>query len=233
MKALYKKELIYYFNNIVGYVIAFLFAVFANFMFMKDLFLRGDSSMRPFFDTLPWIILIFIPALSMKVFSEEKKVNTFEVLMTLPISEKNIVLAKFLNLLTFSSLCLALTFSIPFTLFIIGKVYWPVIITSYLGTLMLIASFIALSMYFSSLTKNQVVSYLFSVLFCFLLTMLGSNFLAGILSGLIQKSITYLSPIYHYENFLKGLLDIRSVFYFISFVVLMLFLTITNLEKRK
>jgi len=232
MTNLLKKELSYYFNNPVGYIIAVLFAIFANFLFIKDLFLRGDSSMRPFFDLLPWLLLIFLPALTMRIFAEEKRVNTIEVLLTLPISETSLVLAKFCALLIFSLLILALTFLIPLTLTFIGKPYLPEITVAYGGAFLLSASFIAVSLFFSSSTKNQIVAFLSSVLTIFFLLLLGSDFFASFIPRFLQENLNTFSPLYHYSNFLKGLVDLRSLLYFISFSVLFIFLSVINLEKR-
>jgi ABC-2 type transport system permease protein len=230
---LFKKELSYYFNNPIGYIVATLFAIFANFLFIKDLFLRGDSSMRPFFDILPWLFMVFIPALTMRIFAEEKRVNTIEVLLTLPISETNIVIAKFASLLIFSFFTLLLTLLIPVTLISVGKPYLPEIIVGYVGAFLLSASFISLSMFFSSLTKNQIVAFLCSVLTIFLLIVIGGDFLVSFIPRFIEENLNSFSPLYHYDNFLKGLVDLRSIIYFVSLKALFLFLTVINLEKRE
>jgi len=233
MVNLFKKELSYYFNNPIGYIIAILFAVFANFLFIKDLFLRGDSSMRPFFDILPWLFLIFISALTMRIFAEERRVNTIEVLLTLPISETTIVVAKLFALLIFSGFILLLSLSIPLTLMAIGKPHLLEIIMAYGGVFLLSASFISVSIFFSSLAKNQIVAFLCSVLTIFLLMVVGGDFLAFFIPRFIQENLNFFSPLYHYSNFLKGLVDLRSVVYFISFTMLFVFLTVINLEKRE
>lgn len=232
MLTLYKKELSYYFNNPIGYIVSILFAVFANFLFIKDLFLRGNSSMRPFFEILPWLFLVFIPALTMRIFSEEKRVNTIEVLLTLPVSETVVVGAKFLALLVFSLFTLLLTLSIPVTLIFVGKPYLPTIIVGYLGAFFLSAGLISLSMFFSSLTRNQIVAFLSSLLTTFVSIVLGGDFLASFIPNPIHRPLSYFSPLYHYGNFLKGLVDLRSVVYFFSLTVLFLFLTVVNLENR-
>src|SRR3989344_5665671 len=108
MKNLYKKEIAYYLNNPIGYIVVILFAVFANFLFVKDIFVVGSASMRPFFSFLPWLFLVFVPALTMRILSEEKRVNTLEVLLTLPVSETQVVLAKFFALLTVAAVGLLL-----------------------------------------------------------------------------------------------------------------------------
>lgn len=233
MMTLFKKELSYYFNNPIGYIVAVLFAIFANLLFIKDLFLRGESSMRPFFDLLPWLLLVFIPALTMRIFSEEKRTNTIEVLLTLPTIETEIVVAKFLALAVFSWLIFILTLSIPITLAIIGKpAVWEMIV-SYFGALLLTASFISISLFFSSLTKNQIIAFLSSVLTIFFLIVLSGDFLVSFIPRFIQEAVSSLSPISHYESFLKGLIDVRSLFYFLSLMILFLFLTVVTIEKRE
>jgi ABC-2 type transport system permease protein len=229
---LFKKELAFYFNNPIGYVVAILFAMFANFLFIKDLFLKGDSSMRSFFEVIPWLTLIFIPALTMRIFAEEKRTNTLETLITLPIYETTIVLAKFLALISFTLITLLLTISIPISLSTLGKIVVSEIIVSYIGVIFLSMALISLAMYFSSTTKNQVLAFLFTVVIGFLLMMVGSDFLSTVLPNFIQEWLLFLSPIYHYENFLKGVIDIRSIGYFLSFSLTFIFLTIINLEKR-
>lgn len=233
MLSLFKKELSYYFNNPVGYIVAILFAIFANFLFIKDLFLRGDSSMRPFFDILPWLFLVFIPALTMRIFAEEKRVNTIEVLLTLPLSETTIVVAKLAALLIFSIFTLLLTLLIPVTLMLVGKPYSPEIGVAYCGAFLLSAAFISVAIFFSSLTKNQIVAFLCSVLTIFLLIVMGGDFLASFVPRFIQENLSSFSPLYHYSNFLKGLVDLRSVVYFVSLTTLFIFLTVINLEKRE
>jgi ABC-2 type transport system permease protein len=233
MRTLLKKELAYYFNNPIGYIVATLFAIFANFLFIKDFFLRGDSSMRPFFDILPWLFMVFIPALTMRIFAEEKRTNTIEVLLTLPVSETTIVVAKLSALLILSVFILLLTLLIPLTLMFIGKPYLPEIIVAYGGAFLLSVAFVSVSLFFSSLTKNQIVAFLCSVLTIFLLVVVGGDFLTSFIPRFIQENLNSFSPLYHYNNFLKGLVDLRSVAYFVSLTILFIFLTVINLEKRE
>lgn len=232
MLHLYQKELKYYLNNAAGYIIVILFAVFVNFLFMKDLFVGGSASLRPLFSVLPWLMLIFIPALVMRTISEEKRTNTIEVLLTLPISETQIVLAKFLALLTVFTMAMLLTAAIPVTLVIIAKLYIPELIVGYAGVILMAASFISISMFFSSLTKNQVVALLSSVIVLFLLSVTSTDFASSVLPKTAQDALVYFSPLYHLENFINGVIDLRSVFYFLSFSAVFLFLAVIDLEKR-
>lgn len=237
MKALYKKELQFYLNNPIGYIVIILFAVFANFLFVKDIFVMGSASLRPFFDILPWLLMIFVPALTMRSISEEKKTNTLEVLLGLRVSETQIVLSKFLALLTMVGIGLLLTVSLPFSLhFLISnagsKVYIPEFLTGYFGELLLAAAFIAISLFFSSQTKNQVVAFLLSVITLFFLIVSSTDFVAGVLPRFIYDFVTYISPVTQVSSFVKGVLDLRSIYYFVSFTAIFLILTIIDLERR-
>lgn len=233
MLSLYKKELNYYLNNPVGYIVLILFALFANFLFVKDIFLVGSASMRPFFNFLPWLFIIFIPALTMRIFAEEKKANTIEVLLTLPVSETQIVLSKFFALMTLIFISLILTIGLPISLAFLTQLYLPEIGIGYIGVFLFTCSLVSLSMFFSNQTKNQMVAFLASILSIIFLLVLSTDFLATILPKFIQDNLVYLTPIYHLQNFAKGVIDLRSVFYFLSFTLVFLFLTVIDLEKRK
>lgn len=232
MRTLYKKELNYYLNNPIGYIIVILFAVFANFLFLKDIFIIGSASMRPFFSLLPWLYLVFIPALSMRIISEEKRSNTMELLLTLPVSETQIVLAKFLALETLLVIALLLTLGLMVSISFLTKIYLPEVLIGYLGALLLGKIFISISMLFSVFTKNQVVAFLISVLSLFIILVLGTDFMAGVLPKFIIDILGYFTPMYHFQNFIKGIIDLRSIVYFLSVLILSLLVTIVSLEKR-
>jgi ABC-2 type transport system permease protein len=232
MLNLYKKELQYYLNSPIGYIIVILFVVFANFLFMKDIFVVGSASMRPFFTLIPWLFLVFIPALTMRIISEERRTNTIEVLLTLPVSETQVVLSKFFALATIMGVALVLTMGMPVSLFFLTKLYFPEVFIAYLGSFLMSSSFIAISMFFSSLTKNQVVAFLASIIALFFLLVSGTDFLGTVLPRVILDFLTYFVPQYHFQNFVKGVFDMRSVMYFVSLISIFLFLTIVNLEKR-
>ncbi|MEO6508606.1 MAG: ABC transporter permease, partial [Patescibacteria group bacterium] len=125
MKTLFKKELNYYLNNPLGYIVVILFAVFANFIYIKDIFVIGQASMKAFLGSMPWLLMIFIPAIAMRSFSEEKRNNTLESLLTLPVSESEIVVSKFLALLTLLAIALLLTLGLPIGLVIKSGLYVP------------------------------------------------------------------------------------------------------------
>ncbi len=237
MKALYKKELQFYLNSPVGYIVIVLFAILSNFWFVKDMFVWNSASLRPFFDTLPWFMMIFIPALTMRSLSEEKRTNTLEILLSLPVSETQIVLSKFLALLTLVGIGLFLTVSLPFSLHFLtqtaqSKVHIPEFLTGYLGELFVAAAFISLSLFFSSQTRNQVVAFLASVLTLFFLMILSSDLLANFIPRAFLDVTYLLTPATQLSSFVKGIIDLRNIYYFVSFTGLFLLLTIIRIERR-
>ncbi len=232
MLTLYKKELQYYLNNPIGYIVVILFSVFVNFLFVKDIFVVGVASMRGFFDIAPWLLMIFIPAVTMRIFSEEKRINTLEILLSLPVGEEKIVIAKFLALLTIVAIGLGLTFSLPLSLSFLTKIYLPEVIVGYLGLILFSIMAISFSMIFSLLTKNQVVAFLASAIVIFISLVLGGDFFASILPRLVRDFLIYFSPQYHLLNFEKGVIDLRGVFYFLSGTIIFLLINIFLLKNR-
>ncbi len=233
MKSLLKKELDFYLNNPLGYIVIVLFSIFINFFFVKDVFVSSIVSVRPLFNYLPWFLLIFIPVVSMRIFAEEKRLNTIEVLLTLPINEKTIVLAKFFALLILYFISLLLTFGLVIFLFFFSKLSLVEVVVGYLGELLFGTALISLSIFISNKTKNQLVAFFISVLANFFLIVLASDFMASVLPRLVIDNLIYFSPVYHLENFIKGIIDLKSLVYFLSFISLFLFLTINDLKKRQ
>lgn len=233
MKTLFKKEINYYLNNPLGYIIVILFAVFINFWVVKDVFVSSVASIKPFFNLLPWFLMIFVPALSMRIFAEEKKVNTIEVLLTLPLNEVTIFLAKFLALFILVCLGLVLTFGLPLFLAFFSHLSLVEVIVGYLGALLLSAVFISLSIFLSNKTKNQVIAFLLALIVNFILLVLTTDFLASIMPKIVLDLFNLYSPINHYQNFIKGLVDLRSLFYFLSFFLVFFLLTVIDLKRRK
>jgi len=238
MIALFKKEIQFYLNNPLGYIVLVLFGVFANFLFVKDIFVYGSASLRPFFEILPWVYMIFVPAVTMRLIAEEKRTNTMEVLLSLPISEIQIVLAKYLSALFMSVFGLVLTLGLPISMYILTgsigtRIYLPEVFTGYFGVILLVSVFVSISLYFSSVTKNQILAFLMSVVVLFFLVIFSTDFSASILPGFLQEHLNYFSPMTQAENFFKGVIGLRSTFYFLSMTVLFLFLTVVDIEKRK
>lgn len=232
MKPLYKKEVMQYINSPAGYVIPLLFSLFANYFFMKDVFVVGSASMRPFFGIAPWLLMIFIPALAIRSFSEEKRTNTIEVLMTLPLTEQQIVLAKISSIFTICAGSLLLTLSVPLILLGVSKLFIPEVIVGYTGLLLLSLSYISFCVYVSIRISNTIASFLFSTVFLFIATTLSSDFLSNVLPKIAQDALLFISPLLHSQYFFKGVIDLRSLFYFVGISFLFFRLTVMELQKR-
>ncbi len=237
MKSLIRKELGHYFNNPYGYIILAVFGVFANFLFVKDLFVVGTVSMRQFFALVPWVAMVFVPAIAMRSLSEERRLNTIEILRTLPCTETQIVLSKFVAIVITASVGLVLTLGLPVSLNLLGaktggSLYLPEVLIGYLGLVAYMGMGIAISLFYSGMTANQVVALLLSTVTLFVLNLVGSDFVSTVLPKFAQDILMTLSPINHLETFVKGVLDIRAIFYFVSVIAIFIFLTIVDLEKR-
>lgn len=237
MKALIKKELGHYLNNPFGYIVIILFAVFANFMFMKDVFVVGQVSMRQFFVLLPWIAMVFVPAITMRTLTEERRTNTIEILHTIPLTAMQIVMGKFIALVLVAMIALALTLGLPVSLNIVGMgagstLYLPEVLIAYVGVVLFFAMTISISLFLSGGTNNQVVAFLLGALALFFLNVIGTDMVNSLVPRAVEDVLTLLSPANQLDSFIKGVLDLRSIFYFISTTGIMLFLTIMDIEKR-
>jgi len=232
MKTLFKKEVQFYFNNPIGYIVISLFAATINFLFIKDIFIVNIASMKQFFSFLPWVLLFFIPALSMRIFSEEKRTNTMELLLTLPITETQIVISKFLALLSLIVINLILTLALPIYLAISTHIYIPEILVGYVGIIMFSSFFLSISIFFSLKSKNQIVSFLISLITHFILLSISSDLFSGILPKFVQDILIFFAPLSHLQNFIKGTLDLRSILFFLSGTILFIILTVLDLEKK-
>ncbi len=233
IKLIFRKEVSFFLNTFAGYVVVFIFASLVNFFFVKDLFAVGSFQMSSFFSIIPWIFVFFIPALTMRLLAEERKQNTIEVLLSLPLKESDIVLGKFFSAVFLVLLGLVLTLPVPLFLSLKAGVYLPEVFSGYLGVILLAAGFIALSLYISSLTDSYVISFLSSSLILLFLLLFQSTLVSGVISEDLLRPFSFILPLSHYPDFTKGLIEIDSVFYFLSMAGLFLFLTIINLERRQ
>ncbi|MBI1863209.1 ABC transporter permease subunit [Candidatus Microgenomates bacterium] len=233
MKAIYKKELGHFFNNPLGFIVIVLFALFGNFLFIKDIFSVGSASMRPFFVTTGWLLTILVPALAMRGFAEEKRTNTLETLLTLPLREWDIVFGKTLAIITVTAIALALTMGLPIALALIAHLYLPEILIGYLGILLMSAAFTSIALFFSLKTNNQIVAFFISAVVLFILMAFSGDFVASFIPRSLSDSVVFLMPPTHIEPFIKGILDLRSIVYFLMLIGLFTYLTASELEGRQ
>jgi ABC-2 type transport system permease protein len=235
VSAVFKKELGGYFASPVGYVFIIFYLLVSNgfFFFVQDFFRAGQASMRDYFAILPWVFLIFVPAISMRLWAEEKKVGTLEVLLTMPLRESEAVLGKFLAGFAFLAITLAFSVTVPVSVGLVGRPDWGLIVASYLGALLLGAAYLSVGLWVSSLTESQVVAFIVSVTVIFAL--LAAGVLPAYLGSLgwLAAVCEHVSLLSHFQNIIRGVLDSRDVVYYLSVIALFLFLNAKNIEARK
>ncbi len=232
MREVYKKEIGQMLGSPAGYIAPALFALFLGYMFVKDVFVIGSASLRAFFGVAPWLLFIYIPALAMRSLSEEKRTNTLEVLLTLPISERGIIAGKLFALSMITAVSWGLTLSVPLVLGSLTNISVLESLIGYVGVFLFSVMYISFSLYVSSRIPNQIASFLVSSIVLFFVTTLSSDFLANILPKVVQDFLLIVSPTLHLDNFSKGVIDFRSLAYFFGLTYLFYELTVAELAKR-
>ena len=234
IKAVAKRELIGYFSSPVAYVFLVIFLLLGGFFtFMvgrAPFFELGQSSLASFFIWQPWLFLFLVPAVGMRLWSEERRLGTIELLLTMPITAWQAIVGKFLASWLFLALALFLTFPLILTVNYLGSPDNGVIFGSYVGCLLMAGGYLAVSCMTSAITRNQVVSFILSVVICLFLILAGFPPVTEFLSKLTSKpwvvdGVAALSVITHFEGFQRGVLDSRDLIFFLSLIGFSLFTT--------
>jgi len=237
-KALYRKELAGYFYSPVAYVfiIMFLLASVGSTFFLGQFFESGQASLDGFFFFHPWLYLFFIPAIGMGLWAEESNQGTLELLLTLPIGVGEAVMAKFLAAWSFISLGLALTFPLVLSVGYLGSPDYGVIATGYLGSFLMAGAFLAFASFTSSLTSNQVVSFILSLMVCLVLVLSGWGVFMDILNRFLPPQVTEWISTFsftsHFKPFNQGVIDLRDLVFFVSFIGLSLVATYRVITRK-
>lgn len=227
--ALYKREMRSYFSTPLAYVFIVIFLMLAGiFTFYIGGFLpRGQADLEPFFTWHPWLYLFLAPALGMRLWAEERKTGTFELLMTLPVSMGSAILGKFLAAWSMMGISLALTFPIWITVNVLGNPDNGVIVAGYLGSLLMSGAYLAVSACVSATTRNQVIAFVVSLVLCFAFQLLSFPLILDLfrpwLPGAAISFMATLGFLQHFESIIRGVVDFRDVLYFITFIGLWLY----------
>lgn len=234
----FKREFFGYFRSPVAYVFLAVFLVAAVGLpwFLGNFFDSNDASLNTFFLFVPWVFLFLIPAVGMRLWAEEKRSGTWELLFTLPLSTGQAVLGKFLAGWAFISLAIVLTFTLPLTVAYLGTPDWGPIFTGYLGSILMAGGYLSVCSLTSSLTKNQVISFVLSTMTCLLLVFLGWSVFNGFLLSLelpvwLVDVLANFSFVTHFEPLVKGLIHLRDLLFFFSLITFCLCLNILTLER--
>jgi len=230
MNAIMKKELKSYFNSAIAYIVITIFVAFTGFFFFKDFFYFNQAEMRNLFQLMPLMLCFVVPAITMRLLSEERHSGSFEILMTLPVSTRDIVLGKFLAGTVFSAVMISPTLIYLVTIVLLGTPDFGPIAGGYIGVILLSAAYTSIGILASSFTRNQIVSFISAWGACFSLWLVDKMviFLPSKLGF-----ISYLGADYHFQNIARGLVDSRDIIYFISICALSLMFTIKAVEERR
>ncbi len=222
-----KKELQLYFNSPIAYIVLSIFLLLSGFFFSRPIFVQNYATLRHYLDILPLLLLFFIPAVAMRTYSEEYKTGTIEIIYTLPFSKLEILLGKYIATLIVILVAMVLTLLYPISLLFLGQLDILATISGYIGVKLLILMFTSVAIFGSSLTKNQIISFVISFFVLFVL------FVIGKLGFFLPTNVTYLGIDLHYENFIRGIIDVRDIIYFCSLTFLMLYFTylVTNRQR--
>lgn len=228
-----KKELRSYFNSPLAYIFIDVFLVVNAWLFFQNYFLIGQADMRSFFSLIPWLFLFLVPAITMRVWAEEKKLGTAELLLTLPIKDVYIVLGKYLGSLLFLAITLALTFMIPVVVTWSGSADLGVIFASYIGSLFLGGAYIALGIWISAFTDNQIIAFILTIVAAFLFFIVGEVFVLQSIPDFLIPFFKSLGLGSHFNSIARGVLDTRDILFYLSFIGFFLFLNVQQISGRR
>ena len=239
IKAIIKKELLEYFQTPIAYIIIAIFlAVSGSLTFFPGYFIgRNVAGLDAFFMWHSWLYILLVPAITMRLWAEEKQLGTIELLLTFPISLPSLVIGKFLSAWIFAIIALAGTLPMWWTVNYLGQPDNGVIFAGYIGSILMSGGYIAIGSCISAMTKSQIISFIVTLMICLIFTASGEviivNFIDNWLPQILVETISQFSFATNFESITKGLLKISSLIYFISLIILWLFLNVLALENRR
>ena len=234
-----KRELGSYFASPVAYVFIIIFLVLTGFFtfMVSDFFVRGEADLRPFFLWHPWLYLFLVPAVGMRLWAEERRSGTLELLLTLPITPWQAICGKFVAAWLFLGLALALTFPIILTVAWLGDPDGGMIFTGYLGSFLVAGVYLAIGNMTSAMTRSQAVSFILSVVLCLLLVLAGwgpvTNMFVKWAPARLVDAVAAVSIMPHYEGLQRGVIDSRDLIYYASVIAFALFCTTVIVRSRR
>jgi ABC-2 type transport system permease protein len=226
-----KKEFNGYFVSPIAYIVISIFLVMAGWFFFSTFFLYNQAELRNFFTLLPLIFSFVVPAITMRLFAEEFNTGSYELILTMPVSSRDIILGKFLAAAAFVAIMLLPTLAYALSISFIGELDWGPVIGGFVGAVLLGSAFSAIGLFASSLTRNQIIAFIIGMAICFSLTLIDKMlfFLPQSVLNLFQ----YLGADFHFKNISKGILDSRDILYFLSVGFVMLYSTHLVIEEKK
>ncbi len=225
------KELKDYFISPIAYIVISAFLVVTGWFFFSTFFLYNQADMRFFFSLFPITFSFIIPAITMRLFSEELNIGSYEILLTLPVTHRDIIIGKFLASVIFISTALAPTLSYPVFIAFLGDLDLGPVIGGYVGAILLGAAYTGVGLFTSSLTRNQIIAFIVSMIICFTLTLIDK--MLFFFPPVLLDIIGYMGADFHFKNIARGIIDSRDILYFLSISFISLYCTHLALEGKE
>jgi ABC-2 type transport system permease protein len=226
-----KRELGAYFKSLIAYVVLGAFLIITGYLFFNNFFMVGNASMEGYFGNMPFLLLFFCPAIAMRLLAEERGSGTIEMLLTMPVRDLEVVAGKYLAALGVLFVGLVMTLPFAVTVAFIGSLDPGPVIGGYLGTLLLGGTYLAVGLFASALTKNQIVAFVVGLAICLALFLLGSFYSS--MGPTLGPILQYASPAYHFSKITRGVVELRNIVYYLSVIGVCLVLSTQVLESRK
>jgi ABC-2 type transport system permease protein len=235
IRAVALRELRAYFNSAIAYIflLAFVGAALFTFFNVEAFFVRGQADLRGLFEAIPVLTLLLVPALTMRLWAEEAKQGTIEVLLTLPAKEAELVSGKFLASWTLLAVGLALTLPLAITVSTVGDLDWGPVLGGYLGALLLGAGYLAVGQFVSALTENQILAFILALVVCMALYGIGTEVFCSLFSDRTAILLRGLGTGSRFQSIARGVVDLRDLLYYASLTVLFLGLSVGALRAKR
>lgn len=239
VQAIFRRELGSYFATPLAFIFIVIFLLMSAFFTFElgNFYFRGQADLEPFFSYHPWLYLFLIPAISMRIWAEERKTGSIELLLTLPLTTADAVVGKFLAAWCFAGIALLLTFPIWLSVNYLGSPDNGIIVAAYIGSWLMAGAFLSLGCCLSAATRNQVIAFILSISASLLFVLAGYSMVLdsfqGWLPGLVIDALAQLSFLTHFQSISRGVLDIRDLLFFVVFMLCWLWATMVVIEIRK
>jgi ABC-2 type transport system permease protein len=231
IKHIFKKEFRDYFVSPIAYIVIAIFLVVTGWFFFSTFFLYDQATVRNFFSLLPLTFSFVVPAVTMRLFSEELSVGSYELLLTMPVTPMDVILGKFFASVAFVGAMLLPTLFYPLSITFMGQLDWGPVIGGYLGALFLGGAYSAIGLFASALTRNQIIAFIIAMAICFTLTLLDK--MLFFFPSSILSVINYLGADFHFNTISKGIIDSRDVLYFLSVMFISLYAARLAMQEKK
>ena len=227
---IFKREFASYFLSPIAYIVISIFLLVTGWFFFTTFFLYNQANLRNFFALLPLVFSFVIPAITMRLFSEEISTGSYEVLLTMPVTFLDAVLGKFLAGVAFVAAALIPTLAYPITVSFLGRLDWGPVVGGYIGAILLGGAFSAIGLFASSLTRNQITAFIIGMAICFTLTLIDKMlfFLPRSMLGVLE----YIGSDFHFQNISKGIIDSRDILYFLSVIFVGLYAAHMAIQQK-